>query len=187
MFADRHPDEVVGMVLADASHPDQWANIPASRNGRTVAVGNRVMALLSRFGLLRILRAERSFIAGLPPREYAEMRAYLARPQGWSAGAGGLLAWGKHSREQVNAVRSLGSLPLVVISVTEQDRYADVLTRLQAELATLSSNSRHVTVSGATHYTLVSEQQYAAVVADAIRAVSTAAQSSGPVRELVLG
>jgi hypothetical protein len=78
-------------------------------------------------------------------------------------------------------------LPLVVISVTEQDRYADVLTRLQAELATLSSNSRHVTVSGATHYTLVSEQQYAAVVADAIRAVSTAAQSSGPVRELVLG
>jgi hypothetical protein len=84
-------------------------------------------------------------------------------------------------------VRSLGSLPLVVISVTEQDRYADVLTRLQAELATLSSNSRHVTVSGATHYTLVSEQQYAAVVADAIRAVSAAAQSSGPVRELVLG
>jgi pimeloyl-ACP methyl ester carboxylesterase len=187
MFADRYPDEVVGMVLADASHPDQWANIPASRNGRTVAVGNRIMALLARFGLLRILRAERSFIAGLPPREYAEMRAYLARPQGWSAGAGGLLAWGKHSREQVNAVRSLGSLPLVVISVTEQDRYADVLTRLQAELATLSSNSRHVTVSGATHYTLVSEQQYAAVVADAIRAVSAAAQSSGPVRELVLG
>jgi hypothetical protein len=115
------------------------------------------------------------------------MRAYLARPQGWSAGAGGLLAWGRHSREQVNAVRSLGSLPLVVLSVTEQDRYADVLTRLQADLATLSSNSRHVTVSGATHYTLVSERQYAAVVADAIRAVSAAAQSSGPVRELVLG
>jgi hypothetical protein len=50
------------------------------------------------------------------------MRAYPARPQGWSAGAGGLLAWGKHSQEQVNAVRSLRSLPLVVISVTEQDR-----------------------------------------------------------------
>ena len=47
MFADRYPDEVVGMVLADASHPDQWANIPASLNGRTVAVGNRVMALLA--------------------------------------------------------------------------------------------------------------------------------------------
>jgi hypothetical protein len=70
------------MVLADSSHPDQWANIPASRNGRTVAVGNRVTALLARVGLLRILRAERSFIAGLPPREYAEMRACLARPKG---------------------------------------------------------------------------------------------------------
>lgn len=42
-------------------------------------------ALLARIGVLRLIRAERSFIAGLPPREYAEMRAYLARPQGWTA------------------------------------------------------------------------------------------------------
>jgi len=187
MFADRYPNEVAGIVLVDASHPDQWANIPASRNGRTVAMGNRVTAMLARFGLLRLFRAERSFIAGLPAREYAEMRAYLVRPQGWSAGADGLLAWGQRSRDQVNATRGLGNLPLVVLSVTEQDRYAQVLTRLQAELASLSSNSRHVTVSGATHYTLVSERNYAAVVAEAIRAVTAAAQSGGPVREFAAG
>jgi pimeloyl-ACP methyl ester carboxylesterase len=172
MFTDRYPDEVVGMVLVDSSHPDQWANIRASRNGRTVATGNRVTALLARFGLLRLFRAERSFIAGLPPREYAEMRAYLARPQGWSAGADGLRAWERQSRDQVNATRDLGDLPLVVLSVTEQDRYAEVLTRLQVELVSLSSNSQHRTVAGATHYTLVSEQRYAAVVSNAIRAVA---------------
>jgi pimeloyl-ACP methyl ester carboxylesterase len=184
MFADRYPDEVAGVVLVDASHPDQWANIPASRNGRTVAAGNRVTALLARCGMLRLFHAERPFIAGLPPREYAEMRAYLARPQGWSAGADGLIAWGRHSRAQVNAARDLGSRPLVVLSVTEQDRYSEVLTRLQAELPSLSSNSRHLTVTGATHYTLVSERRHAAVVSAAIRAVTAAARSGGRIGEV---
>jgi len=182
MFADRYPREVVGMVLVDSSHPDQWANIPASLDGRTVAMGNRVTALLACLGVLRLLRAERPFIAGLPAREYAEMRAYLARPQGWSVGADGLLAWARKSRDQVNTTRDLGDLPLVVLSVTEQDRYAETLTCLQTELTSLSSNSQHVTVAGATHYTLVSTQRYAAIVSDAIRAVSAAAQFGHAVR-----
>jgi pimeloyl-ACP methyl ester carboxylesterase len=182
MFADRYRDEVTGMVLVDASHPDQWATIPASRDGRTVAVGNRLYALLARAGVLRLVRAERSFIAGLPAREYAEMRAYLSRPQGWSAGAHGLLAWRSQSRAQVNAAHDLGDLPLVVLSVTEQRRYAGVLTRLQAEMVSLSANSRHVTVAGATHYTLVSERNFALVVCEAIRACAAAAQTGGPVR-----
>jgi pimeloyl-ACP methyl ester carboxylesterase len=179
VFTDHYPDEVTGIVLIDSSHPDQWVNMPASRNGRTVALGNRVAALLARLGLLRLLHAERSFIAGLPAREYAHMRAYLARPQGWSAGADGLLAWGRQSRDQVNAGGALGSLPLVVLSVTEQDRYAEVLTRLQAELAQLSTKSRHTTVTGATHYTLVSEQRHATIVADAVRAVAAATTPEG--------
>jgi pimeloyl-ACP methyl ester carboxylesterase len=184
MFIDRYPDEVAGMVLVDASHPDQWITIPASRGGRTVAAANRLTALLARVGLLRLIRAERQFIAGLPTVEYAQMRAYLARPEAWTAGAAGLLAWHRHTRGQVNAARDLRDLPLVVLSVTEQARYAEQLTRLQAQLATLSTNSRHVTVARATHYTLVSERVHAAVVSDAIRAVSAAARSGGRVREL---
>jgi pimeloyl-ACP methyl ester carboxylesterase len=183
MFADQYPEEVIGLALVDASHPDQWVHIPASRGGRTVAAGNRLTAVLAAFGLLRVFRAERAFISGLPPQEYAEMRAYLAQPEGWLAGARGLLAWATHSRNQVNGTRELRDLPLIVLSVTEQDRYADVLTALQADLVKLSSNSRQLTVAGATHYTLVSDQRYAAIVTDAIRAVADAARSGGPVRE----
>jgi pimeloyl-ACP methyl ester carboxylesterase len=181
MFTHKYREDVVGMVLVDSSHPDQWAHIKASRGGRTVALGNRVMASLARFGLFRLFHAERSFIAGLQPREYAEMRACLARPQGWSVAADTLLAWNRLSRHPVNATGSLNDLPLAVISVTEQDKYAEVLTQLQSELATLSSNCRHVTVQGATHYTLVSEQAHAAVVTAAIRAVMAAVRTGGPV------
>jgi pimeloyl-ACP methyl ester carboxylesterase len=180
MFAHLYPDEVAGLVLVDSSHPDQWAHIPASKGGQTVAVGNRITALLARFGILRLFHMEESFIAGLPAREYAEMKAFLATPTGWLVGADGLIAWRDMSREQVNATRGLGNLPLFVLSVTEQDHYADVLTSLQAELPALSTNSKHVTVEGATHYTLVSKPEYAAVVSDAILQVIEAACTDQP-------
>jgi hypothetical protein len=67
-----------------------------------------------------------------------------------------------------------------VLSVTEQSMFADVLTRLQNELPALSTNSKHVTVEGATHYTLVSKLEYAAVVADAILQVVDAARTGRP-------
>jgi pimeloyl-ACP methyl ester carboxylesterase len=177
MFADLYPDEVVGIVLVDSSHPDQWTHIPASKGGQTVAIGNRVTAFIARFGIMRLFHLEESFIKGLPPREYAEMRAYLSTPNGWLAGAEGLIAWRDLSQKQVNAARSLGKMPLFVLSVTEQDRYADVLTSLQAELPKLSSNSKHITVEGATHYTLVSMQDYASVVVDAILEVVDAVRT----------
>lgn len=180
MFTDLYPDEVVGMVLVDSSHPDQWTRIPASKGGQTVAVGNRITALLAQFGVMRLFHLEESFIKGLPPREYAEMRAYLSTPDGWLAGADGLIAWRDLSRVQVNATRPLGSLPLYVLSVTEQDHYAEELTALQTELPALSSNSQHVTVKGATHYTLVSMPMYAAVVSNAILQVVEAAQTGEP-------
>jgi pimeloyl-ACP methyl ester carboxylesterase len=183
MFTDLYRDEVAGLVLVDSSHPDQWTNIPASKGGQTVAIANRVTALLTRFGVMRLFHLEESFIVGLPPREYAEMRAYLSTPVGWLTGADGLIAWRDLSREQVNATRSLDNLPLFVLSVTEQDMYADVLTKLQAELPTLSSNSKHVTIEGATHYTLVSMPVYAAAVSDSILQVVKAAQTGQPLAQ----
>ncbi len=178
-FADLYPNDVVGMVLVDASHPDQWTHIPASRNGRTVAFGTRVTGLMARFGVLRFWNPKSALIGGLPERQRAEMDAILATPRPWFTGADGLIAWGEMSRDQINAARGLGSLPLAVLSVTEQDRYADVLTALQAELPHLSSNSIHLTVQGATHDGLVCRHEHALVVADAIRWVVEAAHTGG--------
>jgi pimeloyl-ACP methyl ester carboxylesterase len=179
-FADLYPAEVVGMVLIDASHPDQWTRIPASKDGRTVAFANRVTAFLAYFGLLRLWNPESARIGGMPPQQRAEMDAFLAAPRQWATGADGLIAWGDLSRNQIDGTRSLGDRPLFVLSVTEQDLYADVLTALQAELPKLSSNSMHFTVQGATHDGLVCKREHALVVADAIRQVINAAQTGRP-------
>lgn len=184
MFADMYADEVVGLALVDSSHPDQWAHIPASKEGQTVAFGNRVTAFLSRFGIMRLFHLEESFIAGLPPLEYAEMKAFLATPTGWAVGADGLDAWRDYSRQQLNETSSLANLPLVVLSVTEQDHYAAELTELQNMLPALSTNSQHITIEGATHYTLVSQQIYADMVSEAILRLVEAARTSTALDQL---
>jgi pimeloyl-ACP methyl ester carboxylesterase len=180
MFADLYPNEVVGVTLVDSSHPEQWTNIPASKGGQTVASANRVTAFLCRLGIMRLFRLEKSFIEGLPAQQYAEMQAYLARPEPWIVGAEGLTAWRDLSREQVNTTKGLDSMPLFVLSVTEQDMYADALTKLQNELPALSSDNKHITIQGATHYTMVSKPEYAQQVSDAILGVVEAARAGQP-------
>lgn len=179
-FTDLYPAEVVGMVLIDASHPDQWARIPASRGGQLNGRGNLLTGFLARLGVVRLLRFSKGVYAGLPEQSAAEMAAILARPETWQTSGEALLLWSQHTRAQVNQARSLGDLPLAVVSVTEQALYADVLTSLQADLPALSSNSIHHTQVGATHEGLVAEREHALVVAGIIRQVLEVARSGEP-------
>ena len=166
------------MVLVDASHPDQWTRIPEALGGRVVALSNRMLGLLSEVGLMRILDLiAPQAAAGLPPRQYAEMKALFAQPKMWSTSSAVLGSWNDSTRGQINGASPLGSLPLVVLSVTEQAQYAETLTKLQSELPTLSSNSIHRTVQGATHENLISRADNARLVTAAIRDVLESART----------
>jgi hypothetical protein len=124
--------------------------------------------------------------AGLPPAEYAQMKAILALPRSSAVAADGLAVWDELTRPQVNGARTRHDLPLAVLSVTEQPLYGDVLTSLQAELPGLSTNSMHRSVTGATHENLISDQEHANIVADAIRQVVEAAQTGTSVRSAAI-
>jgi pimeloyl-ACP methyl ester carboxylesterase len=177
-FADLYPNEVVGLVLVDASHPGQWTRIPAALGGRVVAASNRFLGLMADVGLMRILDPITPQVAaGLPAREFAEMTALFALPKMWTTSSATLASGDGRSRPQIEGARSLGDLPLAVISVTEQAQYGETLTALQAELPALSSNSIHDTVDGATHEGLVSNREHATVVAQVIRRVVEATRT----------
>ncbi len=170
VFADLYPDDVSGLVLVDASHPDQWTHIPASMNGRITGLSTRILSNLASLGLLRVFDPVTPQVAtGLPPHEYSQMRAILALPGSTGIGADALSVWDTRTRPQVAAARPLGALPLTVLSVSEQPLFGEVLTALQAELPALSSNGVHHIVDGATHEDLISNEAHAAVVAEAIR------------------
>jgi pimeloyl-ACP methyl ester carboxylesterase len=176
-FTDLYPDEVVGMVLVDSSHPDQWKRIPASRDGRMVAMGNRVIGWLARLGIVRLIDLEASVRRGLPEQPVAEMKAILNQPRSWFTSSEALAAWNDRTRPRINRASSLNGLPLIVLSVTEQPRAGDILTSLQAELPGLSTNSEHIVVEGATHENLISGRENAQVVVKAIRRVLEAGQT----------
>jgi pimeloyl-ACP methyl ester carboxylesterase len=184
-FADLYPTEVVGIVLVDASHPDQWAHIPSSLGGRVPGASSRVLSVLSWFGLLRAVdMITPQVAAGLPPHEYAQMKAILALPRSSAVAADGLAVWDELTRPQVNGARPLHDLPLAVLSVTEQPLYGEVLTALQSDLPGLSANSLHRSVAGATHENLISDREHANVVADTIRQVVAAARTGAPLQSV---
>ena len=154
LFADQYPEEVAGLVLVDSAHPD---------------MGDRLLAALPPESAdepesFKAWRQYSNFLSASNGRE-------LDNPEGVDA---------KTSNAQVRAVKSLGDLPLVVISRSPnnpvlaahmpslpEETSAKLLQRwqdLQAELMGLSSNSTQVFAQGG-HGIPIEEPQ---LVVDAI-------------------
>jgi pimeloyl-ACP methyl ester carboxylesterase len=141
VFAGKFPKEVVGLVLVDSSHPDQWSKtatvLPAEAPDETFVLKQMRM---------------------IPPASLPEK---LDIPT---------------SIEQVRAVKSLGDLPLFVVTRSPtwrnpeipleiEEKIEQIWQRLQNDLAGLSRNSTHVIATKAGHYIQVDEPQ---LVIDAI-------------------
>ncbi len=169
VFADLFPDDVAGVVLVDASHPDQHHRSSAiethMRSGFRMLKGVPILAGL---GYVRLSGFFDSWTEGLPEKEAAEAGAFLASYRHLRTTRDESLAWDGICAE-VRATGGLGNKPLAVLTACR-----DVLPgqpELQGELAALSSNSVHVPVRGADHVTLVTHRQHASEVVEAIRHV----------------
>jgi pimeloyl-ACP methyl ester carboxylesterase len=174
-FADLYPRMTAGLVLVDASHPDQWVRWPTSRADRILEVSQRIASWLGWFGVLRALNLSRRISAGLPVRQAAELRAGAALPSYAATEAGQIRSWSV-SREQLNAAAPLGDLPLAVLAVSVQPVGGELLTALQRELAELTENASFEIVQGASHESLISDRDHARVVARTILTVVQAAR-----------
>lgn len=142
VFASEYADKVVGMVLVDSSHPDQWSAIDAVLPPESPDEPESLKRI-------RII----------PPASLPEKMDILA------------------SINQVRAVKSLGNLPLVVLSHSPtwsidpdlspelSRKIEQVWENQQNDLASLSTNSTHVIATKAGHYIQVDEPQ---IVIDAI-------------------
>jgi pimeloyl-ACP methyl ester carboxylesterase len=173
-FADLYPELTAGLVLVDASHPDQWVRWPTPHAAEILEVSQWVFGGLGWFGLLRALNLTRRITAGLPAQQAAELRAGAALP-GYSVTEARQTRLWSVSRAQLYAATPLDDLPLAVLAVSEQPVGGELLTALQHELAELSENASFEIVQGASHESLISNREYAQVVATAIRGIVQAA------------
>lgn len=176
-FADLYPELTAGLVLVDASHPDQWVRWPTPHADRMLEVSQRIFGWLGWLGVLRALNLSRGITAGLPARHAAELRAGAALPGFAATEAAQIRSWSV-SREQLNAAGPLGDLPLAVLAVSEQPLGGELLTALQRELAELTQDASFEVVQGASHESLIAKREHARVVARTIEAVVQAARNS---------
>lgn len=169
IFADLFPKEVAGLVLVDASHPDQHRRSSAiethMRSGFRLL---KSVPMLAGVGYIRLSGFFDSWAEGLPEKQAAEAEAFLSSCRHLKTTRDESLTWDAICSE-VRSSRGLGDKPLAVVTAGK-----DILPgqpELQAELAALSSNSVHMAVKGADHVTLVTHRQHAFSVVEAIRHV----------------
>ena len=182
-FAAQHPDEVAGMVLVDSTSPhyDVAGAAPnPTASGAYDAVG-RVAALtssLSRVGLGRLYAT--LTVADLPARERDAVRAGTATP-GTLRSTVEEYARANDSMAQAASLRSLGDKPLMVLSAGVGS--AADWPRKQERIATLSTDSVHRVVAGASHEALVADPVHAATTSQAILEVVESLRAGTPLSQ----
>ena len=175
MFQSQHPDEVAGLVLIDASHPDQGERFGENTSG--VPFRQRLRRFLSEVGVARVILARDGGPPFIPQRVVDSVRPHV--PQSL-AGVNAEMAAAQSITEEGQgidaSVGSLNMLPVVVLTRSESptEEIQATWLSLQDELATLSRNSAHRVVPNVGHNIHWDDPD---TVVAAVRAVVTAVRT----------
>jgi pimeloyl-ACP methyl ester carboxylesterase len=179
-FAARYPDEVAGMVLVDSTAPASAAKPGAASPGDrgSYDVMGRVSALVSNSARLGLGRLYGQFAFGsLPPRSRDEVRASIATASNLRSTIDEFVQ-ANASMEQAASLGDFADKPLVVLTAGVGSDATH--SAAQNDLATLSTNSVHRVIAGATHEALIADEEFAAATTQAILDVVSSVRTAGP-------
>jgi len=184
-YAARYPDEVAGVALVDSStEPDQFSQRPEARDShepqkQTFAVVPRLarlgVTLPARLGVVRLLSKLDPASPELPQQQRAQIDALTPSTRQWTTSALEFLAPTQTLRP--GSPGSLGNKPLAVVTAGASE---PSWLKLQDELATLSSNSIHRVVKGATHTSVLYDRSDSQATSAAIVEVVAAVRNDRP-------
>jgi pimeloyl-ACP methyl ester carboxylesterase len=184
-YAARYPDEVAGAALVDSStDPDQFSQRPEARESyepqkQSFAVVPLLVrlgvSLPARLGVVRLLSKLDPASPELPQQQREQIDALTPSTRQVTTTALEFLAPTQTLR--LGSPGSLGNKPLVVVTAGESE---PSWLKRQDELATLSSNSIHRVVKGATHESLLYERSDAQATSAAIDEVVAAVRNDRP-------
>jgi pimeloyl-ACP methyl ester carboxylesterase len=176
-YAARYPDEVAGMVLVDSTAPASAVEPGAASPGDADSydVMGRVSALVSTSARVGLGRLYGQFDFGsLPPRSRDEVRASTATASTIRSTIDEYVH-ANASMQQAAALGDLADKPLVVLTAGSGHDVA--WSTAQNDMATLSTNSEHRVIDGATHASLIMDHDDAAVTTQAILDVVASVRS----------
>lgn len=173
-FQAKYPDDVCAMLLLDSSHEEQtlrlpwreggWSNLKVAMQRQAMVLG--AWRLAADLGLAHGLEAGAAYEASLP-EDVPVVRSFnlSTRERRVTVWELLLLTW------QRGGPVDLGSLPLTVLSVANRSWSGyPTWSRLQAELAALSTDSVHMTAVSAGHNVHLDEPDLVVrVITDVVR------------------
>jgi pimeloyl-ACP methyl ester carboxylesterase len=176
-YAARYPDEVAGVGLVDTpTGADQFSQRPEARDSHEPQKQkNAVVPRLVRLGVVRLLSELDPASPDLPPQQRAQIDALAPSTRQWSTSAIEFLAPTQTLR--LGSPGSLGNKPLAVVTAGESE---PGWLKRQDDLATLSSDSIHRVVEGATHTSVLYERGDAQATGAAIEEVVAAVRNDRP-------
>jgi pimeloyl-ACP methyl ester carboxylesterase len=182
-YADHYPEGVAGMVLVDASHPDQARRFSPEQRAEDESLDwlLPMLSMSARLGMMRLyfdLGGTMDF-EDLPARQRDEAKMFWSLPRQWDNQAADQ-AVRPDTDAQLRAAAGLGDRPLLV--VTAARGASPEWLALQAEMVGLSTNSAQRLVPDGTHVSLAFHPDHARLTARAILDVVAAAVTGARVR-----
>jgi pimeloyl-ACP methyl ester carboxylesterase len=154
LFASNYPNDVIGMVLVDSSHPDQAQKLHLSENPTAhLNKWEPFLPLTRSLGILWLGLRTESRPSGFSSAQWNELLDQRDRTNSYRTLLREGEAWAE-SASQVRAGGDLGAKPLLVLTGA---RDADAQWRslwvdgLQANLVHLSSKGRHIVLENSGH------------------------------------
>ncbi|HEY2879484.1 alpha/beta hydrolase [Nocardioides sp.] len=178
IFAAQYPDEVAGMVLIDST----GAHSPASTSAQSWGPDDilaRVSVLASTSARLGVGRLFGLGYGSLPEQSADEVSAKIATSTSLRSTIDEFLQ-ASASEHEAASLTEFGDKPLVVLTAGSGSDAAWMAA--QNQTVSLSTNSVHRVVDGASHPDLILKQADAAVTAQAINDVVTSVRTNQPLR-----
>ncbi len=200
LFADRHREQVAGMVMVDPSVPDQVAimqraGLPSADPGANPAVAAfRKCAAAIRAGTVKAGSPDPDNCITYPPFFPAALaKAFgekVSNPVQYETMASFMASSNEGGTIVLNPARNYGAMPLIVLTATVQppfppeapaeqraasERFMEEWSRAHDALAALSSRGVNARVPGADHYI---QRSRPAVVIDAVNQVVAEARGA---------
>ena len=178
IFAARYPNEVAGMVLIDST----GSALPASTSAQSwgpddiLARASVLASTSARLGVGRLIGLGGGY-GSLPPQSADEVRAKIATSASLRSTIDEFLQ-ASASEHEAASLTDFGDKPLVVLTAGSGSNAAWMAA--QDKTATLSTNSVHRVVDGASHPDLILKQADAAVTAQAIIDVVSSVRNNQP-------
>jgi pimeloyl-ACP methyl ester carboxylesterase len=177
-YAARYPYEVAGMVIVDTTAPRETMPASSADDPNRYYPMGRIATLLSTSARLGLTRLYAPTEAGtLPPHSEAEKLATISTGSNLRSFVDEFAQAGASAAE-AGAFTGFGAKPLVVLTAgTGSD--ADLIAS-HVRLATMSTNSAHRVVDGASHQELLADETDSTATSQAVLDVVAAIRNATP-------